>query len=228
MGIFTRFREIINSNINSMLDNAEDPEKLVRLMIREMEDTLIEIRTSCAGAIASRKKVERQLNEIRSREDEWEDRAKLSVEKGRDDMAREALKEKRRYTLRGRTLEDELTEHNAIVGQYQDDIRQLDEKLKTAREKQRVLVQRHIRARGKKRAHEEIRRADSTEAIIRFDELETRIERMEAEADVVSIGRKTGLEEAFDELASDDEIEKELKALKDPLSRRDDTLRDKR
>lgn len=220
MGIFTRFREIINSNINAMLDNAEDPEKLIRLMIREMEDTLVELKASCAGVIAGRKKVHRHLEDMQSREEEWEDRARLAVEKGRDGLAREALMEKRRYTQRIASLEEELEEHNALYDQYKDDIRQLEEKLKSAREKQRMLVQRHIRASRKKRAREEIRRADSTDAVVRFEELERRIEQMEAEADVVDIGKKSGLEEQFDKLVVDEEIEKELQALKSPLAKK--------
>ncbi len=222
MGIFTRFREIINSNINAMLDNAEDPEKLIKLMIREMEDTLVELKASCAGVIASRKKVHRHLADMQFREEEWEGRARLAVEKGRDGLAREALMEKRRYTRRAESLGEELQEHNALYDQYKDDIRQLEEKLKSAREKQRMLLQRHIRASRKKQAREEIRRADSVEAVLRFEELERRIEQMEAEADVVDIGNKSGLEEQFEKLVVDDEIEKELQALKAPLAKKDE------
>ncbi len=216
MGIFTRFREIINSNINAMLDNAEDPEKLIKLMIREIEDTLVEIKSSCAGVIAARKKVERHLEEIRIREQEWNNRAKLAVNKGRDDLAREALMEKRNYTERAESLEKEVCEHGDLTEQYQDDIRQLEDKLKTAREKQRMLVQRHIRARRKKRVQEEIRRIDTSQTLAKFDDLENRIERMEAEADLVNFGKKSTLEEEFDKLGLDDEIEKELQALKSP------------
>ena len=111
MGIFTRFRDIISSNINAMLDKAEDPEKLIKLMIREMEDTLIEIKASCAGVMANRKKVERQLNEIRSRERDWKEKAEIAVNKGRDDLAREALVEKRRFGDRLRALELEFVEY---------------------------------------------------------------------------------------------------------------------
>jgi phage shock protein A len=96
MGIFTRFRDIVSSNINTMLDRAEDPEKLIKLMIREMEDTLIEIKAACAGVMASSKKVQRQLDEIADRVKYWEDKAGLAVSKKRDDLAREALLEKRR------------------------------------------------------------------------------------------------------------------------------------
>ena len=96
MGIFTRFRDIVSSNINAMLDKAEDPEKLIKLMIREMEDTLVEIKTACAGVMASGKKIQRQLDGHRSRQSYWGGKAELAVEKGRDDLAREALMEKYR------------------------------------------------------------------------------------------------------------------------------------
>ena len=146
MGIFTRFRDIISSNINAILDKAEDPEKLIKLMIREMEDTLVEIKAACAGAMASSKKVQRQLVTVQDRIQYWEEKAQLAVSKGRDNLAREALVEKRRYTRRIDGLESELTEHNLLVEQYQADIRQLEDKLKSARDKQRLLVQRHIHA----------------------------------------------------------------------------------
>jgi phage shock protein A len=221
MGIFTRFRDIVSSNINAMLDKAEDPEKLIRLMIREMEDTLVEIKASCAGVMANSKKVQRQMEEAQSRGKYWEEKATLAVNKGRDDLAREALVERRRYAERAEALEQELREHNALVEQYQDDIRQLEDKLGAAREKQRVLVQRHIHANRKKRAQEEIRRMDSSEAILKFEELENRIERMEAEADLVNFGRKPTLEEDLDTLVVDEEIEKELQTLKSSLAKED-------
>jgi phage shock protein A len=223
MGIFTRFRDIISSNINAILDKAEDPEKLIKLMIREMEDTLVEIKAACAGAMASSKKVQRQLDTLHERIRYWEEKAEIAVKKGKDDLAREALIEKRRYAQRTDGLENEYNEHNLLIEQYQDDIRQLEDKLKSARDKQRLLVQRHIHANRKRQAQEEIRRVDSSEAMLKFDELENRIERMEAEADLVNFGKKTALEAEFDALGADDEIEKELQALKTPISKPDET-----
>jgi len=214
MSIFTRFRDIISSNLNTMLDKAEDPEKLIRLMIREMEDTLVEIKASCAGVMAERKKTERQLEEITGRSAYWEEKAGMAVEKGRDDLAREALHEKRRYARRIDVLESEITDLNQLVDQYQDDIRQLEEKLKNARNKQRMLTQRHIHAKRKRQAQEDIRRMDSAEVVRKFDDFEGRIERMESEADLVNYGRRTTLEEELDKLNLDDEIEKELEELK--------------
>ena len=214
MGIFTRFRDIITSNINAMLDRAEDPEKLIKLMIREMEDTLIELKSSCANAIASQKKIERQLDQTREKQYFWSSKANLAVDKGRDDLARQALMEKRKFTTQEQALDSELDDITTIVDQYRDDIQALENKLQSAREKQRLLVQRHMRAQKKKKAQEEIRRVDSAEVVQRFDELESHIERMEAEADLVNYGRAASLEEAFEELAADDDIEKELNALK--------------
>ncbi len=218
MGIFTRFRDIISSNINAILDKAEDPEKLIKLMIREMEDTLVEIKAACAGAMASSKKVQRQQATLQDRIHYWEEKAQLAVSKGRDNLAREALVEKRRYTRRIDGLENELSEHNLLVEQYQADIRQLEDKLKSARDKQRLLVQRHIHASQKMQAQEEIRRVDGAAAMMKFDELENRIERMEAEADLVNFGKQSVLDAEFDTLDVDEEIEKELQALKTPDS----------
>ncbi|UCE56328.1 MAG: phage shock protein PspA [Desulfobacterales bacterium] len=216
MGIFTRFRDIVGSNINSMLERAEDPEKLIRMMIQEMEDTLIELKAACAGVIAESKNVQRQLQTVEKRVNYWEDKADLAVKKGRDDLAKEALLEKRRFSQRTLSFANELTEHNALLERYKDDIRQLEEKLKSAREKERMLVQRHIHATRKKRAQEEMRRIESADAVIKFEELEDRIEHMEAEADLVNFGRKPALEDQLERLTLDEEIERELQALKSP------------
>ena len=218
MGIFTRVRDIISANLNAMLDKAEDPEKLIRLMIKEMEDTLVEIKVSCAGAMATKKKIERDCQTVETRARQWGEKAQLAVDKGREDLAREALMEKRRYTERTAGLKKERAECDALIHQYQEDIVQLENKLGTVREKQRLLVQRHIHAQKRKRAQEDLRRLDSSEAFVRFDQFENRIERMEAEADLVNPGpnseRQHSLEEEFARLEGDEEIEKELATLK--------------
>jgi phage shock protein A len=214
MGIFTRFRDIVGSNLNSMLDRAEDPEKLIKLMIQEMEDTLIELKAACAGMMAESKRVEHQQAANARRTKYWDDNAKLAVNKGREDLAREALIEKRRFVQRTESLTNELTEHQVLLDQYHDEIRQLEEKLKSAREKERLLVQRHIYATRKRRAQEEIRRVDNTDTIIKFEELEHRIDHMEAEADLVNFGRKPNLEDELERLAMAEEIENELRSLK--------------
>jgi phage shock protein A len=214
MGIFTRFRDIVSSNINAMLDKAEDPEKMIKLMIREMEDTLVELKASCASALAESKKMQRRLDEINSRKTLWEKRVGLAVEKGRDDLAREALVEKRRFSRMAQVMDGNLAQQTVLAAQYRDDIAQLEDKLRKAREKQHLLIQRHIRAQRSKQAQQDIRRMDNYETIAKFDELESRIDRMEAEADLVNPGVRSPLEDAFNELDVDEEIEKELSDIK--------------
>ena len=217
MGIFSRVRDIISSNINAMLDKAEDPEKMVRLMIQEMEDTLVEVRASCAGVMASRKKIGREAEEAKTRAERWEEKATLAVNKGREDLAREALYEKRRYVDRADSLRRELDQCAGLVEQYQEDIRQLEDKLAAAREKQRVLIQRHAHAQHKRKAQSEIRKAETASAFARFEDFENRIERMEADADLVNYGRKPTLDEEFAKLENDEDIEKELEDLRSKL-----------
>lgn len=221
MGIFTRFRDIISSNINAMLDKAENPEKLIKLIIREMEDTLIELKAACAGVMASCKSIQRQKDHAELQVNQWQDRATLAVNKDRDDLAREALLEKRRAIERSADLEKDLNDHNALVIQYQDDIRQLQDKLDAARDKQRMMVQRHARASRKLKAQDQIRRIESTDAILKFDELENRIDRMEAEADMGFYTRKSSLESQFESLRVDDDLEKELAELKSAMEKKD-------
>jgi len=166
--------------------------------------------------MASGKKTQRQLDRHKVQAQYWEEKAELAVDKGRDDLAREALLEKRKFTRRAQTLQQDLIEQDQIIEQYQDDIRQLEDKLKSARDKQRMLVQRHVHARKKIQAQQEMRRIDSSETMMKFDELENRIEHMEAEADLVNFGQKTSLEDELERLSVDDEIESELKSLKSP------------
>jgi phage shock protein A len=221
MGIFTRVRDIISSNINAMLDKAEDPEKMVRLMIQEMEDTLVEIRASCAGAMATKKKIGRQLEESRDKAGQWESKAKLAISKGREDLAREALYEKKRYHDRIESLEHEMEQATALIEQYQEDIRQLEDKLTSARERQAVLVQRHIHAQHKTRAQQEIRKAETQEAMMRFEKFEQRIDRMEAKADLVNYGKRPTLDDEFAKLEEDEDIERELEALRQQVKKTD-------
>jgi len=214
MGIFTRFRDIVSSNINAMLDSAEDPDKMIKLMIREMEDTLIEIKSSCAGVIASRKKLERKHDELHERRNLWAERAELAVNKGRDDLAREALVEKRRFSELAESLHMEIVDHSSLIEQYHEDIQELERKLAGAKEKKRTLAERHRKAQNKKRAQTDIRRMDSAETMARFEHLESRIDRMEAEADMVNFGKPKTVDEQFHDIAADDEIEKELAKMK--------------
>ena len=214
MGIFTRFKDIVSANLNSMLDKAEDPEKLIRLMIREMEETLVELKAACAGNMAGVARIRRELAAVKDRVDTWEARARLAADKGRDDLAREALVEKRRLAEEAERLAEELARAEALVAQAQEDIGTLDAKLSAARDKQRLLIARHHRAQERKRARGDLAKADSSETFLRFSRFEQQVERMEAEAEMAGPAGGTGLEEAFRRLEGDEDVERELAELK--------------
>jgi len=215
--IFTRFRDIINANINALLDQAEDPEKMIRLIIQEMEETEIEIKASCAGTMAARKTADRNLQARRQKATEWENRARLAIEKGREDLAREALAIKHQALEGSAAAESEIVQLEEIINKYRSEISQLEEKLAGAREKQRVLTQRHLQARQRTKAQQQIRAADSHLAIARLEHFEQQIERMEAEADVINYGKRTSLEKQFLDLERSEQIEAELNGLKKAL-----------
>lgn len=215
MSIFTRFSDIISSNINSMLDRAEDPEKMIRLMIREMEDTLVEIKASCAGTMAQVTKSNRELGELKEKADRWDERAELAVNRGKEDLAREALMEKRAVQQRIVIVEDDIGKLQDIIANYKQDISDLEAKLEQARNKHKVLVQRHTRAQKSHQAQSNIRKVNTKTAMMKFDKFEQRIERMEADADLVNYGVKPSIDDSFSTLERDEEIEKQLAALKE-------------
>jgi phage shock protein A len=219
MHIFSRFRDIVNSNINSMLDQAEDPEKMIRLIIQEMEETEIEIKASCASAMAAQKTADRNLAGRRRQADEWEKRAKLAMEKGREDLAREALLQKHQLLDGSVAAETEIAELEEIINRYRSEICQLEEKLTGASERQCVLTQRHTQARQRTRSQERIRKADSHLAIARLEHFEQQIERMEAQADVVNYGKGKSLEKQFLDLERSEQIDAELNDLKNSLKK---------
>jgi phage shock protein A len=197
-----------------MLDQAEDPHKLVTMIIREMEDTLIELKASCAGAMAAKRRLERDRDDAEVRADSWSGRARRAVDRGRDDLARRALQERKHCQNRLDAIEGEVDRCDAIVAQYRGDIEKLEEKLQSAKERRRVLVQRHIQARNRIRTEREIRRFDTNEVFARFDAYEGRIERMEADAELINHGRKPSLQQEIEALEGDEELERELRELK--------------
>ena len=218
MGIFSRFKDIVSSNLSAMLDKAEDPEKLIRLMIQEMEETVVEIKAGTASLMADRTRIGREKDAAASRMDLWEDRARLAVEKGREDLAREALMEKHRMQKAVDGLDAEQARFDALIEQAREDIGQLEAKLEGARERQRSLIKRHARAGERKRARNDVGRAASADAMMRFEHFERRVERMEAEAELagpnVGSSGSRSLEDEFALLEGADTIEAELEALK--------------
>lgn len=217
MSIFTRFRDIVTSNINAILDHAEDPEKMVRLMILEMEDTLVEVKSNCAAVMADQKKLERLLRDLSGAVEDWEAKARLAIKKDRDDLARAALSEKRRTSMRTESLKRELEMTKDTVANFQSDIVQLESKLNDAREKQNAIIQRRTAAVTRRQAQQRIRKIDTSSAFAKFEAYENGIEKMEAEAELTDSFRpkKKSLHAQFADLEYEDEVEAELNELKE-------------
>ena len=221
MSIFSRFRDIVNSNINDLLDKVEEPEKMIRLMIQEMEDTLVELKSSCAGKMASRAEVSREKEFNEKKLERWEGRARLALEKNREDLAREALLEKKSCLNQIDLLDKDLEHFEKLIDECKSNILQLEQKLEEVRQKHKILIQRGRHAAETKQARSAIREASGTGAFMRFNELEKKVERMEAEADLSNIGMggNTGIEHEFDKLESESEIDDELEALKKSMKK---------
>ncbi len=214
MGIFSRFKDIVNSNINAILDKAEDPEKMLRLMIQEMEDTLIELKSNCAAKLAYGIKLERKLEDNLKTFTRWENRAVLALGKGREDLAREALVEKRNVQAEIDSLRSQIDENHITIEEAKKEISTLEEKLVQAKGKLKILKQKEERARNERMAHE----AMSKDVAGHFEQMEDKIDRMNAFNDLEKDHK--GAEDKFSEMEKDEEIEKELNELKNRMEGR--------
>ena len=215
MGIFSRMGDIINANLNAALEKAEDPEKMIRLMIQEMEDTLVEVRSATAKCIAEKKERARLLKRLEEQQLDWEHKAELALDKGREDLARAALAEKTVLADRIGYLTEELAHYEDQLGKYDGDIAKLQAKLTDARNRQRALVMRHRSASHQLKTRKHLHNDKIDEMLHRFDHAEQRIEQIESEAESLDMGRKgQSLESEFRRLAQDERIDAELAALK--------------
>ncbi len=213
MGIFSRITDIVNSNLNSLLDHAEDPEKMVRLIIQEMEETLVEVRTTTARAIADRKQVERHVRHARDEVAGWERKAQIAVDKGRDDLARAALLEKRRAAEKAEHLDAEAEVLAETINKLSADAMALQDKLKDARARRKSIVIRAKTARtqiGIRRKFGDARESDTLE---RFELYERKLDDLESQVDAHDLAQRT-LSEQIDGLEVEEEISAELAALK--------------
>jgi len=219
MGVFSRLGDIVNSNINAMLDKAEDPEKMIRLMIQEMEDTLVDLKSSCASKMATRAEMLRDHDNLSSKVERWSQRAVLAVERSRDDLAKEALLEKKQCEKQLEFAERDLEHYEKLISECKSNIIQLEQKLEEVTFKHKILVQRSIHAVEKKRARSVMSSASGAQAMMRFGELESRIERMEADADLTGMNVENDLEREFSKLESDNAVNDELEELKKRMNK---------
>ncbi len=213
MGIFSRFSDIIYSNINAILDKAEDPEKMVRLIIQEMEETLVEVRTQSAKLIADKKEIGRRGERLQKEADEWERKAEIALSKEREDLARAALKERTEAleAIAQLSSDSEQIEHN--LQKLSGDISQLQQKLVDAKQRQKALVVRGKTAQSRMGVKRQLHDVNIDDAMNRFERYERRIDDMEGEVEAYDLGQRT-LSDEIAELENDEKVDEELAKLK--------------
>ena len=219
MSIFSRLTDIVNSNINSLLDRAEEPEKMARLMIQEMEDTLIEVRSSSVKAIADKKDIEKKLTALETSRAEWATKAEFALSKGRDDLAKGALLAKRKIEEQADALQTELGYIEESLAKSSDDLSKLQVKLDEAKAKKKSMEIRLNTAEKRVKLRKTTYDGRVDDALARYDNLERKITELDAEADSYDLGKSKTLNDEFSELEAESEIADELAALKAKMAK---------
>jgi len=220
MSIFSRLADIVNSNINSILDRAEDPEKIIRLIIQEMEDTLVEVRSSAVRSIAEKKELERRVEATRREQEDWQRRAELALTRGREDLAKGALTAKARVADALQREERQLAQLADALEKQNEDIAKLQAKLADAKARERTIVARHKTAASRIKLRSKLYDERITDAFARFEQVERALDEAEGRVDAFELGRKPGLADELAGIEKDAAVEEELAALKARLGNR--------
>jgi phage shock protein A len=215
MGIFSRARDIIQANVSDLLERAEDPAKTIRLVIMEMEETLVEVRASAARTIADQKEMRRTIIKLEQAQGNWAEKAELALSKEREDLATAALLEKQKVGQTAAMLRGEVESLDEQLRAFEDDIAKLEAKLREARSRQNSLMTRLESAQTRARARAMTRGNRVEEAFSRFEVLERRVDMAEGRAEVYDLAPvPKSLEEEISELRTTDAVAAELAELK--------------
>lgn len=222
MGLFTRFTDIVNANLNSMLDKAEQPEKMIRLIIQEMEETLVEVRATAAKHIAEQKTQTRRVKSAKASMEHWHSKAELAIKKEREDLAKSALEQKHKYQSEIILLEQESDQLTEFLAKVQDDASRLQDKLSEAKRRQEAYTLRQESAQVRLKVREQAAIYNIEEAMSKFERYQQKIDRVEAQVEAYDLmkvsGKGQSLNAQFADLEKDETIEQELEQIKKKLS----------
>ncbi|HYH20576.1 MAG TPA: phage shock protein PspA [Azospirillum sp.] len=214
MSIFSRLTDIVQSNLNSLLDRAEDPEKMIRLIIQEMEDTLVEVRSSTVKIIAEKKEVERRVADLTRERDEWDRKAEIALLRDREDLAKAALAAKTKAAEQADALGNQLAQVDEALSKANDDIARLQAKLTDAKTREQALVARTKTAVNRVKVRERLNDERISDALARFEQVERNLDDLEGRVEIHDIGRRKSLNEEIAELESAHKLDEELAALR--------------
>ena len=220
MGLFSRMGDIINSNLNAMIDKAENPEKIARLIIQEMEDTLVEVRTDAARNIAERKELRRKSESYDEKAEGWAAKAELAMEKGREDLARGALQAKRQSEEMAEVVRREIDILDEAVAKADTDMEKLQVKLDEAKAKHRSLAMRTNVAKNQIRMRTSLSSDKVGDALSRYERMERKVDELEAHVEAFDLGTGESLESQFAKLETDEAVESELNALRNRIEKK--------
>jgi phage shock protein A len=217
MGIFSRLSDIVNSNLNALLDRAEDPQKVIRLVIQEMEDTLVEVRSAAVRLIAERREIERRIAALTRDQDEWHRKAAFAVQRGREDLAKAALLAKSRASQAIAEAQHHIEAVQAAIAQQNEDVGKLQAKLDDAKTREKSIVLRQQSATTRLKVKQSLYDERVTDAFARFEQVERNLDLMEGRAEAYDLGRRPAaptVAEEFAALEANDQVERELAELK--------------
>jgi phage shock protein A len=217
MGIFSRLSDIVNANLNALLDRAEDPEKMAKLMIQEMEDTLVEVRSAAVKNISEKKEIQRRLEQLAAAETDWAQKAEFAISKGRDDLAKGALLAKRKLSESATALQGELKAVDEALSRHDEDLARLQSKLQEAKAKQKALLIRLNAAQKRVQVRRTLADGRVDDALARYETLHQKIDELEGRAEVYDMGQGKTLEQEFANLEAETGLDAELAALKEKL-----------
>jgi phage shock protein A len=214
MGIFGRISDIVKSNVNELIDKAEDPAKMMDQMIRDMQEQLREAKIEVAKAIADEKRLQQQLKQNQSQSKNWESKAMLALKKGDERLATEALKQKKTYDGLVTSIQPQWEQQNALSGKLKDSLRALESKIDEARRKKEILIARQKRAEAQQKIHDVMTGLNDRSAFANFDRMEKKVMEIEAQADAAVELETASLDDEFKALEAGSGVDDELAALK--------------